>query len=461
MGPSTKSDHDSRDILGSVLFARVAVALLAICATTTACGNPARETAPVEVAASIDPTPNDWEPGMTGHWMRAHRDASVSPEIAAELETLGYAPGYQAAPLLTGVTVHDPARAQGGVNLYCSGHDTAAHLVDMSGVLLHTWRLAYDQVPNTIPNPHPWFSGSWRRVRMLDDGSLLAIYENLGLAKVDLKSRLLRWYDGKAHHDLDVLPDGTIYVLTRQRRNRPLLNRRHPVIEDFVTVLSPDGVEKRSISILDAFLRSDEYRSLVGQLTRPHGDLFHTNTIEVLDHRLAMHGERFRPGNVLLSIRHLDTIAVLDPDSETIVWAATGPWRWQHEPVPLDNGNLLLFDNQGLGRASRVLELNPPTCDIVWSYQGDPPESFYSVFCGAESRMPNGNTLIVETCAGRAFEITASGEIVWEFVSPHRAGDHGELVAALFDLISLPERPAWLEMPTERAPTEAGASRLR
>ncbi len=331
--------------------------------------------------------------------------------------------------------------------------------MDMSGTLLHTWRLPYNQVQNPIPNPHPWFSGSWRRVRLLDDGSLLAIYEDLGLAKVDLNSRLLWWYDGKAHHDLDVLADGTIYVLTRQRRNRPRLNRRQPVIEDFVTVLSPNGVEKRSISILDAFLRSDEYRSLVGQLTNPHGDLFHTNTIEILDHRMAMHGDRFRLGNILLSIRHLDTIAVLDPDSETIVWAATGSWKWQHEPTVLDNGNLLLFDNRGLGTASRVLELNPPSCDIVWSYQGDPPETFYSVYCGTETRMPNGNTLITETCAGRAFEVTASGEIVWEFASPHRAGEHGELVAALFDLIRLPEPPAWLERPTKRSLPEAQASR--
>jgi hypothetical protein len=38
-------------------------------------------------------------------------------------------------------------------------------------------------------------------------------------------------------------------------------------------------------------------------------------------------------------------------------------------------------------------------------------------------RLPNGNTLIVESDAGRAFEVTAEGEIVWEFLNPDRMPD--------------------------------------
>ncbi|HEX9698530.1 MAG TPA: hypothetical protein VGD06_03635 [Acidobacteriota bacterium] len=32
--------------------------------------------------------------------------------------------------------------------------------------------------------------------------------------------------------------------------------------------------------------------------------------------------------------------------------------------------------------------------------------------------MPNGNTLITETDRGRAIEVDAAGEIVWELVNP-------------------------------------------
>jgi hypothetical protein len=45
--------------------------------------------------------------------------------------------------------------------------------------------------------------------------------------------------------------------------------------------------------------------------------------------------------------------------------------------------------------------------------------------------------LITESERGRAFEITPAGEVVWEFVSPHRGGRNSELVATLFELVRL------------------------
>jgi hypothetical protein len=75
------------------------------------------------------------------------------------------------------------------------------------------------------------------------------------------------------------------------------------------------------------------------------------------------------------------------------------------------------------------------------------PAPFFSNFCGTAERLPNGNTLIVESDNGRAFEVTSAGAIVWEFHNPHRAGEEGEFIARLFDLVRLPpEFPtAWIE----------------
>jgi len=46
--------------------------------------------------------------------------------------------------------------------------------------------------------------------------------------------------------------------------------------------------------------------------------------------------------------------------------------------------------------------------------------------------LDNGNLLIVDSQAGRAFEITPERRVVWEFRSPHRVGDK---VAFLNDVI--------------------------
>jgi hypothetical protein len=37
---------------------------------------------------------------------------------------------------------------------------------------------------------------------------------------------------------------------------------------------------------------------------------------------------------------------------------------------------------------------------------------------GAQQRLPNGNTLITESEAGRLLEVTADGEVVWEYINP-------------------------------------------
>jgi hypothetical protein len=58
------------------------------------------------------------------------------------------------------------------------------------------------------------------------------------------------------------------------------------------------------------------------------------------------------------------------------------------------------------------------TKEIEWQYIGDPPESFYSATMGSCQRLPNGNTLITDSEKGRAFEVTRSGEIVWEWLNP-------------------------------------------
>ena len=69
------------------------------------------------------------------------------------------------------------------------------------------------------------------------------------------------------------------------------------------------------------------------------------------------------------------------------------------------------------------------------------------MFCGAARRQPNGNTLVTESCNGRALEVTPEGDIAWAFQTPHRAGDQDELVAVLFEVerISEDRVRSWLE----------------
>jgi hypothetical protein len=70
---------------------------------------------------------------------------------------------------------------------------------------------------------------------------------------------------------------------------------------------------------------------------------------------------------------------------------------------------------------SRVLEIDPVTLEVVWTYQMTGLESyrFFSHYVSSAQRLPNGNTMITEGADGRIFEVTPAGEIVWEYVSPY------------------------------------------
>ena len=51
---------------------------------------------------------------------------------------------------------------------------------------------------------------------------------------------------------------------------------------------------------------------------------------------------------------------------------------------------------------------------------GRPSWTFFSSFVSNAQRLPNGNTLITEGMHGRLFQVTADGDVAWEYHSPYQ-----------------------------------------
>ena len=400
-----------------------------------------------------DPNAASKDVGPPGRWRgaRAESKPKLTEEQRRELERLrsiGYLAGSQPAGASSGITVHDAARSSGGLNFYTSGHFAGAMLMDMEGTVLHEWRYDFLKAwPDETESTEVDGSEYWRWAYLFENGDVLAIFDGLGLIKVDRNSNLIWKRLGGEHHDLDVTDDGRVFVLTRRAHMVERINPRMPVMEDFVTVLDADGNLLNEVSILEAFEKSAFRDSPLARGFVARGDLYHTNAVDVLDGRLADRIPAFSEGNVLISMRTQSIIAILDMDTEEIVWVASDMWLAQHDPKVLDNGNILVFDNKGAKGESRVVEFDPASRELVWKYEGDRSNNFFTQMCGANHRLPNGNTLATESDFGRAFEVTPEGEIVWEFVNPHRAGKRDNLIATLFDVVRLdPDFPtSWLE----------------
>ncbi len=353
-----------------------------------------------------------------------------------QLRSIGYLAGSKPAPKEKNVTVFDEEEAYCSLNLYTSGHAPEAILMDMEGNVLHTWKREIWSVWPDYKLPKGTINHTYfRRAKVMDNGDLIFVFEGLGMIKIDKNSDLIWSYKQGAHHDFFVAADGETYLI--KRVPVMLYNIESVILEDYICILDANGKEKKCVSILRALENSPYAHYLKG--VEPKGDIFHTNTIEILDGRWASQLPAFRKGNALISIFKLDAICIIDQDLKQVVWAVKGEWQRQHEPSLLENGNILLFDNRGLGEKSRIIEFDPITVNIEWEYRGTKEKPFYTFDCGTCARLPNGNTIITESNTGRAFEVTSEGRIVWEFFNPHRAGDNDRYIASLLDMVRLPK----------------------
>jgi hypothetical protein len=350
-----------------------------------------------------------------------------------------------------GATVDKPGQTCDGFTLVTTTQAARATLLDMRGKVIHRWELPFSQAwprPPHVKDPLRDEQIHWFRCHLFPDGDLLAIYQSdsdtpsgYGLVKLNKDSKLLWKYDRRVHHDLDVDENGNIYTLTHQLKRKAPAGLEYlptPYVADSLVILSPDGRELESVPVEDA-IRDSAYSLLLSTAIaeqavpkdRAHltssfeaflqpdkGDLFHTNSVKVLTQARGRKFPLFQAGQVLISLRSLHAIAVLDVRKRSVVWAALGPWRIQHDAQFLDNGHLLLFDNHGWSKGCRVIEYDPVTQAIPWVYSEAGSALFHAAFRGMQQRLPNGNTLIVDPDNRRLFEVTRGKELVWEYFCP-------------------------------------------
>lgn len=396
-----------------------------------------------------------------GRWSRVNFPAKHQDDPAFNgLDGLGYIAGHEPAPEQTAVVVHVPGATDNGYNLYCSGHAPEVVLMNMDGDVLHRWYKDFEDIwqDRTPENDYGTYI---RRCYLYDNGDILAVYDESGLVRLDRDSNVVWTLDEPAHHDVDVGDDGRIYVLTHYLVERPEVRAGEKILDDHVVVLSAEGKVLERVSLIDAFMESPFAR--VVNRVPAREDVFHTNTVEVLDGRFADRHPAFAAGNVLVSLREIDIVAVVDMQKHAVAWIMWGMWKHQHHPTMLDNGNMLVFDNLGHYGLSKVFEFDPfaqPVIEsypylqfdplrqqIVWSYEGTVKNGFFSRFCGTAQRLENGNTLITQSDSGRVFEVTRDQKIVWEFLNPNRAGENDELIAVIFEMqrLASDDSFAWLQ----------------
>ncbi|WP_372847379.1 arylsulfotransferase family protein [Pontiella sp.] len=349
-----------------------------------------------------------------------------------------------------GVVLWNKDKAYKGYTFLVSGHAQEAYLLDMKGRTVHKWAMPFRKAWPSHPHIKRLVGEAymaWRQAVLLPNGDVIVVFIGqgaapwgYGLARIDKDSNVLWTVDDYFHHDVTLGEDGNIYTLVHRvsKKDIPGLPEvRQPYFRDYAVVYSPDGKELYRIDLLDAlvkrFTQTGEEEKLYSFIHRRNGDFLHTNTAKYIPESFADKVPGVEPGQILVSFRSLSMIAAVDPRTQSVGWTLLGPWKRQHDPDPLPNGNLLVFDNVGrrlVGGKSAIMEYNPVTGDVEWLYAGA-EQDFDSNIRGVQQKLPNGNVLVTETQGGRVLEITRDKELVWEWDSPFKSAPDMEYTAVV------------------------------
>lgn len=324
----------------------------------------------------------------------------------------------------SGVTIYNKDLVFDGYNLY---HGI---LIDMDGKLVNSW----PGLDNLI---------------MLEDLSFLA-YDLDRIGLYYWNSTPIWIHNVGVHHDATITDKGTFLILSREVHRY----KNRDVEFDVIIELSPEGEEIYRWSTYDHFDYINKKFHWTSPLDEPAEvydpecdrgqfggcyEYYHMNSIQTLPETpIGKTDKRFQKGNWLISLLEINAIVILDKDTKELVWYwGRGELKGQHMPRMLENGNILIYDNDGLAiNVTRIIEIDPVKKEIVWQYMANPPQSFFSANMGSFQRLPNGNMLILESNKGRAFEVTKEGEIVWEWFNPTIEDGHRE---TLYRMIRLPK----------------------
>ncbi len=353
-----------------------------------------------------------------------------------------------------GVTVYDEERAQPGLTFITAYRDGrfGAYLIDMTGAVRHRWIPDLDAIWRAAgydAPPMPDVDFSIHGADLAPNGDVLLNLAGAGVARLDRCSRILWATPFKAHHDISYLADGRIVVpgdiyLDGPYPELPYIRPSPEGVlkDDTLVLLDAEGNLLEEISLLKVLAKSGRHDLLTaapraGWVAETR-DPLHVNNIEVLTAELAPAFPDFAAGDFMVSMRNINTVVVLDGRTLEVKWSQTGPFFGQHDPDFLPNGNILLFDNRLKGSRpeygySRILEIDPRTREIVWSYEGSDSDPFYTKIGGKVEWLANGNILVVSPQEGRVFELTREQppRMVWQFVNAVTEKDVGYVFDAL------------------------------
>ena len=352
-----------------------------------------------------------------------------------------------------GVTVHDSARAQPGLTLVQGvlPGGPQVRVVDMAGHEIHRWKVDLFEIwpdpEHIVPADNiakSRFNYHTQGFVALGDGSLVVNISEHGTARLDRCGKVLWTVDRMTHHSVTRTRDGGYWI----HAHRPITEVDAALLpagtdrewiatelaggwknfENTILKVSSAGRVEKEFSVLRAIVDARLEDALYDGFAADILDPTHINDIEVVTPALAQRINGVAAGDLLVSVRNMHMLVILDSETGAVNWHQRGPWVRQHDPDIMPDGRIEVYNNRAIGSGrfvdeSRILRFDPATGESRVLHPLGKEDKFASGIMGTHQRLINGNILITESVAGRVFEATPDGEVVWEYVLAYDAED--------------------------------------
>jgi len=308
----------------------------------------------------------------------------------------------------------------------------AADIIDMDNRTIHHWDIDWftiwpdvkhigkEYIPKSRPGTH--IHGAV----VMENGDLIFNFEHCGLARIDLNGKVVWRLPYQTHHSVHRHSNGNLWVCGQRDITKPTKlfpHRQLPFAEYTILEISPSGdlLEEWSVAEL---LAKNGYTGLLymGGLrnftTEVKGDILHLNDVEPFPD--DMKEGFFSPGDILVSLRNINTVFVFNRQNNKIKFISTGRFVRQHDPDFIDGNRFSVLDNNNIaaeqhGHQSRIAIVSAPEGTVETFFRGKEKSPFYTDIAGKHQWLANGNLLITEARKGRAFEINRQGRVVWQY----------------------------------------------
>lgn len=313
-----------------------------------------------------------------------------------------------------GLAIHQPDRLNPGHILIAGlngDEDGSFHVVrlyDEAGEEIHRWPVRYERLDDTRPPQNVMLHG----LEVFEDGSIAVAFDGgSAIARLDPCGEPVWQREGAFHHSIHRDGEGALVtwlgeaVAWIDEETGETLR----LLDLHGDILDAAGGEQRGYFDLRTHTPENADEQM-----RYLDDPFHPNDAEPLTAAMAGAFPMFEAGDVMISLRELNMVAVVDPATGLMRWWRHGPWIKQHDPDFQADGTITVYDNGTGTDRSRIVRIDPADDAIATAFAGSGDVPFYSWRRGKHQYLPNGNVLLTEPERGRVLEVSPTGEPVWE-----------------------------------------------